>query len=58
MHAVNTDSANVGTSFLPESGVPDATAFFPLNALTSAGSEIITRGGHQSLQGTINNTAR
>ena len=40
------------------SGVPNATAFFPLTALSSAGSDIVSQGGQQSLSGSVNGTAR
>ncbi|KAL3139072.1 hypothetical protein ABBQ32_005869 [Trebouxia sp. C0010 RCD-2024] len=52
------EAANVETSFLPASGVPDATALFPLTAQTSAGETIVSSGGQRTFTGVVNNTAR
>lgn len=55
---VTAEAANVETSFLPASGVPDATALFPLTAQTSAGETIVSSGGQRTFTGVVNNTAR
>lgn len=51
-------SAEAETSSLPAPGVPDATALFPLTALTSAGGAVVSSGGQRSFGGVVNNTAR
>ncbi len=57
---LDAESAAVGSSFLPavSSGVPNATAFFPLTSLSSSGSQIVSQGGQQNLGGSVNGTAR
>ncbi|KAL3130940.1 hypothetical protein ABBQ38_000263 [Trebouxia sp. C0009 RCD-2024] len=50
--------AEAETSSLPAPGVPDATALFPLTALTSAGGAVVSSGGQRSFGGVVNNTAR
>lgn len=56
--SVDAETADPGTATLPETGVPDATAFFPLTARTSFGRDIISRTDQYVVKGAVNNTAR
>lgn len=55
---VDAETADPGTATLPETGVPDAIAFFPLTARTSVGRDIISRSDQYVIKGAVNNTAR
>lgn len=51
---LSAEAADPETTILPASGVPDAIAYFPLTALTSAGGVIVTSGGQTKFTGSTN----